>query len=331
MSSKFNLLEASDPVVWDRFVDESENGTIYSQIAYLEFVDVRYRCFWVRRSEEIRAGLVVIESADPLRLVSNDFVIYSGILFGPATNKQNRAQIHSERFEVAEFVANELVNRYDSIHLALHPSVIDIRAFQWVNYGSKPNYQASVLYTSYVDISEFTDAYALDSAAMAGLSSSRRQEIRYARKNSVITAPSMDTERFVDFYDQTMKRQSINVETIVLEQMQTLISGLLKKERAKMFVATTADGEAGSMAVFANDKKRSYYLFGANSPDKRDSHTGSALLWDCFHFLSHDGQREVDLEGINSPKRGWFKLSFGGDIRPYYHLTLEKTLSTKGL
>ena len=27
------------------------------------------------------------------------------------------------------------------------------------------------------------------------------------------------------------------------------------------------------------------------------------------------------MEGINSPQRGSFKLSFGGDIRPYYHVS----------
>ena len=29
---------------------------------------------------------------------------------------------------------------------------------------------------------------------------------------------------------------------------------------------------------------------------------------------------EVDLEGVNSPQRGWFKLGFAGDLRPYYEL-----------
>jgi len=29
------------------------------------------------------------------------------------------------------------------------------------------------------------------------------------------------------------------------------------------------------------------------------------------------------MEGVNSPHRGWFKLSFGGDIRPYYQIVLS--------
>ena len=29
---------------------------------------------------------------------------------------------------------------------------------------------------------------------------------------------------------------------------------------------------------------------------------------------------EVDMEGVNSPQRGWFKLGFGGNLVPYYHV-----------
>ena len=80
----------------------------------------------------------------------------------------------------------------------------------------------------------------------------------------------------------------------------------------------------GSIAFFGIDHKRGYFLFGANDPEMRDEHTGTAVLWDSFCFLSQDGIFEIDLEGINSPTRGWFKLSFGGTISPYYHLSYSR-------
>ena len=90
-----------------------------------------------------------------------------------------------------------------------------------------------------------------------------------------------------------------------------------------MFVTATANGDIGSMAFFCFDNKRAYYLFGANDPQLRDEHTGSAVIWDAFHTLSKAGIKEVDLEGVNSPRRGWFKLSFGGNLIPYYHVRLR--------
>jgi hypothetical protein len=38
--------------------------------------------------------------------------------------------------------------------------------------------------------------------------------------------------------------------------------------------------------------------------------------------LAQDGKKEVDLEGVNSPHRGWFKLSFGGTLESYWQVKL---------
>ena len=40
------------------------------------------------------------------------------------------------------------------------------------------------------------------------------------------------------------------------------------------------------------------------------------LKKDCINFL--------DLEGINSPNRGFWKIGFGGDIKPYFKIMFEK-------
>jgi lipid II:glycine glycyltransferase (peptidoglycan interpeptide bridge formation enzyme) len=76
--------------------------------------------------------------------------------------------------------------------------------------------------------------------------------------------------------------------------------------------------------VFGWDSKRAYYVFGANAPDLRDDHTGTMVLWDALLDLRARGIVAVDLEGINSPLRGHFKLSFGGSVTPYYHLALRR-------
>ena len=46
----------------------------------------------------------------------------------------------------------------------------------------------------------------------------------------------------------------------------------------------------------------------------------STNILKSFFELSKDGICSVDLEGINSPKRAFNKLGYGGEINPYYHL-----------
>ena len=56
---------------------------------------------------------------------------------------------------------------------------------------------------------------------------------------------------------------------------------------------------------------------------KYDSTYCNWLAWSRL-FTDH-GIKHIDLEGVNSPKRGWFKLSFGGTLENYYSIEYEKS------
>lgn len=71
------------------------------------------------------------------------------------------------------------------------------------------------------------------------------------------------------------------------------------------------------------DGRRAYYLFGAGDPACCNTPCGRAVLWDGFRALARAGHSQVDLEGVNSPRRGWFQLSFGAELVPYYQLVKD--------
>ena len=310
---------------WDDFVKRSENGTIFSCSDYLGSVNANIVPYYVSNEKELRAAVLVIEAEDRKSLCLHDFIIYNGIIFGDSTHNQNHSQVISEKFRVSEFIAEQLIAEYGKVTIALHPTFIDVRPFLWVNYGTAlPKYNLNVKYTTYVSIEDFCGAKKLEDIAIYNKASkSRRQEIRYAIRKNVLTKEEFDADLFVDFYGLTMKRQNINVAGRVLDEMKVLIANLVKCGLGRMFVSCTKNGEPGSMAFYGIDNKRAYYIFGANNPELRDSHVGSAVVWDSFYELSKSGIKEVDLEGVNSPKRGWFKLSFGGDLIPYYQLSFN--------
>ena len=313
---------------WDTFVRSSPNGSIFSLSDYLNAVDARHELWYCYKNRERRAAVALIESPDGGSTVLHDFVIYGGVMFPPPAHRQNRAQIISEQHRLAEFIARDLAKRYENVALSLDPSVVDIRAFLWHNYGTeKPRYVPDVRYTSYVSLDGLATADdPSDALLFHQCAKARRQEIRYAIRDGVYTREESMPSVFVDFYDMTMGRQGIGVEKTKLEGMHRLIVALTDARLGRMFVTYTADGRPGSMAFWGIDDKRAYFIFGANDPELRDNHTGSAVLWDSFRELNRSGVREVDLEGVNSPRRGWFKLSFGGDLRPYFHLFLERKL-----
>jgi hypothetical protein len=326
MAKNYRLDRVDIGSAWDAFVDASEEGTVFSTSTYLTKTGCRLGLYYCYNANELRAAVAVLESSDGASAIMNDFVIYGGIFFGPPMNGQCHASRISERFDLATFITEALASRYHTISFALSPSVTDVRPFLWHNYGKAQNrYVVDVRYTSYVDIADFKLAEKPEDIAIyVNASMARRQQIRYTRRDGVVTEPSENVGAFIDYYRMTMERQDVNVDKNYLDKMELLVSGLINAGMARMFVSRTREGAPGSIAVYTFDNKRAYYLFGANDPALRDTPVGTAVLWDAFHALACEGITQIDLEGVNSPSRGWFKLSFGGTLVPYFKLNLSQ-------
>jgi hypothetical protein len=322
MAKNYRLQAARLDDTWDAFVRSSPDSSIFVASNYLAHIGSRLGLYHCYNANELRAVVTLVESADGASAILDDLVIYSGICFGAATHGQNRAQQNSERHEIATFIAGALADRYQRVEFALAPSVIDVRPFLWHNYGRETGrYAVDVRYTSYLDIADFVGSPCLeDIEAYREATGARRQQIRYARRDEVVTEEFSAVGLFIDFYRQTMGRQGEEVASHTLDRMAALVGALLDNGSARMFASRTADRAAGSIAVYCFDPRRAYYLFGASDPALRDSPTGTAILWDAFGSLAANGVSQIDLEGVNSPRRGWFKMSFGGDLRPYYQV-----------
>jgi hypothetical protein len=327
MEKKYKLVETKADEKWDKFIEESKNGTVFLNSVYLKASAVRYKLFYFYNNQELRAAIGVVEDEKGESVILDDLIIYNGIMYNKPTNKQNLSQQHSEQFKIQEFIANELIKRYKNIELSLHPSIIDIRPFLWVNYGTNlSKFKVNLRYTSYINISDFRNAATLEEISIYNNASvARRQQIRYAIKKGYKTEIVNNPALFVDFYKKTMNRQGIEVERKKLERMENVMESLINEGIGKIYGSYDENKELGSLAFFGWDNKRAYYIFGANDPVKRKGHTGTNVLWEAFYDLSKMGINEVDLEGINSPYRGWFKLSFGGNIMPYYELNYKQS------
>ena len=62
------------------------------------------------------------------------------------------------------------------------------------------------------------------------------------------------------------------------------------------------------------------YLNGGRIEYNNQNYSLTYNLTKSFFFLSKLGIKFVDLEAINDPKRGFWKIGFGGDIKPYYRI-----------
>jgi len=145
-----------------------------------------------------------------------------------------------------------------------------------------------------------------------------RQDIRYGI-TAGLTVKRIDCiSTFLSFYEATFDHQNIHLDNLTQATVKNICIALNKDKNLLMFETFTKDCKLVSINVFSTDVKQAYFLFGANDPKFRDSFLGTTCLWRSLNLFSDMGIKEVDLEGINIPERGYFKLSFGRSIVPYY-------------
>jgi len=108
------------------------------------------------------------------------------------------------------------------------------------------------------------------------------------------------------------------------ERLKHLISTLLSNKLAVMFECKDSSEKTTYMAIFSCFNNKATYMYG--SPNKLNQRTfdGTYMLWESFKVLFEKYKiEEVDLEGVNSPFRGKYKLSFGGKLMTYYEVALK--------
>ena len=78
---------------------------------------------------------------------------------------------------------------------------------------------------------------------------------------------------------------------------------------------------AGSL--FLHDKRTSYYSAGGSIPETRNNGSVSLNIYDQILNSKKLKKKYIDFVGINSPNRGYFKTSFGGETKVYFELKIN--------
>lgn len=324
--SKYTFERALADDDWDQFIERSPQGTVFSSSVFLQATGQKLSLWKVFKNNEWVGVVVTGESDDGKSTCLIPFAIYGGIIKRQSSLNQPLPQIQTEEFRLIAAAIGHLSATYRNVQLGLCPELRDMRPFLWHNYGEDGDkFILDLRYTSLVSLENSGVSVDLDKNNVYKSSSkSRRQEIRYGVKAGVTTRSIDQIDDFMHFYEMTFARQGISLDREEHETVRRICIALQNKNMINMYGTYTAEDDLASIFVFARDSKRAYYLFGANHPSFRDSYSGTLGLFQSLNMLADTGCSEVDLEGVNSPKRGYFKLSFGGTLTPYYRVTLHQ-------
>ena len=308
--------DAAELPQWDRFVAQSPQGTIFSESLWLQAMGRPFRIYGCWKGEEIVGGIAVVEDGSRPRSTAGipPFTPFQGILLRDSAAMRDTTRESRDR-DVSFALIRRLHQEYDNLTVPLHYTYRDVRPFYWETFGHPREYAATIRYTYVVDLREVQTTW-------SRFDDNTRFEVRKAEKRGSSVGVSDDIGAFEQMYRRTFERQGLDAENEV-RLMRRLYDVLKPAGRVQIFLARNAEGAVTSGAVAVWDTKRAYYLLGASEPAHRNDGSASLTLWHMFQSVAARAP-EIDLVGCNSPRRGAFKAGFGGQLQPYFVMTIAR-------
>ena len=101
-----------------------------------------------------------------------------------------------------------------------------------------------------------------------------------------------------------------------------VMKSLLKENMGKL-LSCSIKNEVISYAFFGILKRKIFYMFAGSNKDFKGLSYHSLIIYNCLELLKKEF-KEFDFVGVNSPLRGAFKMSFGGNLNRCWKLNLKR-------
>jgi len=300
---------------WAEFQKLSPQCSVFSSVEFLESLGPSITYFLVRKGSEKIAGFPVLHSNSEIEVPP--FSVDAGIHYSAFTNLKENSR-NELRHKINELFAAELFSRFEKISFNNHPTIIDLRAFDWYNYPAKHKaggYQVQVRYTSYLQIK--------NENRHVEYSQLRRRDLKNAIALGAKFEPSNAISELNRLHSLTFARQGISRSELEIKTLVSIASKMLNNGRGRLYTCQI-DGKYIAANFWLIGGNIAHYLFGANDPQYRSTGSGTLCIDLAIDNIYKNNKiKTFDFVGINSPQRGAFKSSFGGVVIPYFNITKQ--------
>lgn len=302
---------------WDFVIKNSSQSTFFSEKIFLEATGKNFLRLLVKKGSIIKAGISFFLSDDRKKIIDNYLGIYGGLLF--VDNIESKLyRKNTDRFNITSTLVDFLTKEYDEISIKTFPSLQDLRPFQWYNYNTNlPKFEIRIRYTLMLN------GKSLDEIK-SGFSTNHNRSISKAIKNNYKSEISHDPKILFHHYENLIKINNIEITDKEKIELKNTCKAILKKNRGIILYMKNDKDIILSSLFYVWDNTRSYFLIGARNLEVDDIFAPTYSHWLMIKYLFEKyNLKQFDFEGVNSPKRGLFKLKFGGSLKAYYHLILK--------
>ncbi|MGD0780583.1 MAG: GNAT family N-acetyltransferase [Dehalococcoidales bacterium] len=304
-------LDESEYSLWDNFVEESPNGTIFHKTFWIRDSGRKFIIYGYFKGGELYAGIpLTYINKLGIKIASQPILIpYLGVIF----KKQDTKYVNrlTQEKEMSREIARRLKMDFYIVSFSSCPGLADFQPFLWEGFSAEVNYTYIInLENSLDDIWK-----AMDDRA--------RNIIRKAEKDGICVVMSDDFNQTLNLVEKTLARQDMS--TIFKLTAMNYNDLLRARGQCKSFFAKDKKGDYIAVVYIVWDSKRSYYLLGGYDAERSHIGASSIAVWEAIKYTKENlGLREFDFEGSLISQVELFFRKFGGMLTPYYNIKWVK-------
>lgn len=303
----YRTLNKSEYSDWDKFVDSSPQGSIYSKSYYLKSIGCPFKIGIVEDSANIIAGIVL--SKNEVGVYSNPlFVKYLGILYSGGSISKKRG---NDKYKIDRIIIKNLP------HFSIWSYYFHPKYDNWLNFYWNA-YEQTTQYTYQIDFSESPDF-------RKNYLEKVKSPIRTALHNELIIDDiSIDNFITVNKKSYTAKKRKPPYSD---KKLKILLRSLSDSNSIYFKCVKDKNDNIHSVAAVAYDKKTANLILNGTDHGFAKFGGNTYLIDHMIKFASQNSKL-FDFEGSMHERIEKFYRGFGANLTPYF-LIYKNNVPTK--
>jgi len=305
-------LTQEEYLLWDTFVKESPQGSIFSKSDYLQILadasDSRLCIIGCFLDGSLIGGCPLLEKSrrfyGTYAISSGPGTPFSGFIYRKTdrtTVRMNENMYNACIHALCDYVQR---NNYTSISVYNSPDLLDIRPF--LRYGWKER----VSYTYYINLNNFSINY---------FSSSVKKSIKLAQQKNLLYQKSDDTHSYYDLLTDVFQQHGAQ-PPFNEEYYKKMLKILKSTNSGDLRIVTDQSGQLLASYLWVWDNKRAYAWSGGAvlSAEYRGGMANKYMFYCFLEELREMGFKEANIMHANTPRLTSFATGFNPVLVPYY-------------
>jgi len=290
--------------LWNDFVNNSPQGSIFSTIEYLNSLKIIYKILVVKSTDgSILAGIVLAKNS--INTFSNPTLDkYLGVQLRKEENLTHKKI--SQQYKVLDLLS-KILRKYKSFDYYFHPEFKNWIPFYWNNFAQE------IRYTYQIDLS--LDIEQIQKKFHGNL----RNDIKNSIKMGVNIRQNIEFESFFHIINKTFLRQG-SKSPFKKSELISFIENLTRSNKFISFGAYNRKNKLIAACGLVYDKKSSYLILNGIDIDNQIRGANAASILEAIKFFKQKKTPLFDFEGSMLPGVEPFYRKFGGQLVPYMHI-----------